>query len=561
MKKAFLWIMALCLSISLASSSLATSGHYRIQGGFSQLFPSGQGDSDAKATAAPLSGGSALFNATVRNYTYSERGNASDYLWIDGWAITRGYLQSEDRFCAIGRKGAFETPLPLSNTFPQAIIPAGNAFIFFSKNDKDDLCWMIQEPGKEPKKVLGISDSVIYADETQILYLTVGTGDGTNISLRSIDRKTNKMEGLARFEALTWPTAMLPDKSVLIYNQGENRVEAWKDGKTETLFETEEPLFGVYLFGKDVWAQFEHEIGLLENGNINFRIPGSVESVYQANGMAAVILSFPGSSEYDLVLINDLQKAYVRAAYIPAALTAVEFHENEKLSVCQVEEKFEFDVPAESEWIPFGYYDVASARDAVPGQPAAPAAPPAPPAAIPSISTPAAPKDTPSVSTTADGEKEPDWDSMITITIPANYAMNMDEANTMAEAEALGIYCTANRDSSYTYVMTEEQQKAILEKRAGELNASLNQLVTMDAYAAIFSKAEANEDFSKITLTMDGAKAEDSMAVLAIWILGLVAPSYQALNGLEEPITQIILVDAASGKIIKTLTAPNDLLQ
>lgn len=544
MKRTFSCLTVLCLLLTAFPAAEAT--------GLSAFFESAQttapdrlGESferwDATAgpaetpspetTSAPVPAPEpALFDEGVRDITCKVYGNRVDYAQNGGWIISRGYLMEQERYCLIGQAPDGERSA-LTDTLPGSFVPAGDAIVYYGKDANGRYNWVILEPGADkPNRLdLGISDEVFYADADFIWYYT---HVGAETSIRKLVRESGAREGVARTQGSV--VALMESGGILVVDFENNEVKIVKDnkeGKGSTLYMSEEPILSVSSVGKSVWVEHEHEFGLLEDGALAWRLPGHIVSMTGTTDQFVFLLSFPGSDEYDVVIFNDVYKAYARVGYVRASEYAfVELQPDCKMTVWGPEESLIFDIPPEEEWIPYGYYDVESAR------------------AASGLSAPL-----PTV--------EPDQIDIVTVTIPANLCTLTDEATATAQAEAAGINMTVNRDGSYTYFMTPEQHKEQLSIRAQELQNALEAVLTTEPYSNAIKAYAANEDFSEITFTVDSDHLEDSFAVMAITIIGMVAPTYQALAGNDEnPVTVITLIDQATGEVVAVYGGPDDFL-
>lgn len=503
-----------------------------------------EGHASAEPTAVPTpeppppepTPAPALFDEGVRDITCAAFGNRADYATIGGWTVNRGYLMEQEIYCLIGQ-GPDGARTALTDTLPPSFVPAGDSVIYYGKDENGKYNWVILEPkaGKPKRLSLGISDEVFYADADYIWYYTIV---GEEISVRRLARKDASKKGFGRTTGSV--VTMMEDGSALVADFHKNLVRSWKDSKGTTLYEPEVPILNVASAGRSIWVGHEREFGLLEDGKLGFRLPGQIVSMTGTTDQYVFLLSFPGSSAYDVVIFNDLYQAYARVGYVPASEDAfVELQPGGQMTVWGPEQSLIFDIPPAQEWIPYGYYDMESAR-AARGAPAPTAAAQAAPAPV----------------------EEPDWGNMVTITVPGRLASLTGEAEAAAQAEAAGISMTVNRDGSYTYFMTPGQHQAQLTQRGNEIRSALEGMVSTAPFNDALKSYTANDDFSEITFTVDTDRQEDSMAVLMLAVVGLVAPTYQAWEGkTDDPGTLIKLTDQSTGQIVATYTCPDDFLQ
>ncbi len=491
------------------------------------------------APPVPAANAHALFDDGVREIVPRAIGNAADYLDIGGWIVGNGFLPSGD-FALIGYPTYGGAPRELCPQPQIDMIPAGDAIIYLRKFGDDDAKWVIHKPGEEPEKLpLSVMDSVFYADESRIWYSTIGTGDGTQMSIRTLDRRTGQKEGLARFSSIqVFPVTVLDSGGVVLYDRENNRVEHWQDGKTTTLLETDESIVSVFSTGQCVWVELEHEIGLLEDGKLWFRIPGNVAQSFRAAGQTVLLLIFPGSDEYDVLVLNDAYRAYARLGYAPVAESAWIEPDGEGRIVVHAPmdaKGLPFDIFPASEWIPYGFYDAESAR-----------------AAKGAHTTPA-PTPTPNLADVL-STQEVNRDEMITITVDAALVAWLSEEDARDEAHALGIYFADNRDGSFTYGMMPDQQRTMLDMHRNDLNGAIAEIPSM--FPGIQS-CKTDADFTELTFFVT-SELDQNVLIMVSTITGSSMAMYRALSGEESPFTLVKVIDADSGAVVSTLRVPSE---
>lgn len=511
MKKLLSFLTAICLLLPVMTAA-------RAQQGFRSVFEA------QKAEKTEVAGD--LFDDAVRDFTCAPYGNRVDYAMIGGWVISRGYLPEAARYCLIGQKpnGA---RVALTDTLPSGFVPASDAFIYYGEDENGDMRWLIRRPDAEKPERLNLlsDDEVFYADEA---YIWCYTSIGANTTISRLPRKGGEKEEVAGTRGFV--IAMLESGGVLVMDYQSNELKSVTVGGTTTLYAPEDDLIlNVFSAGKNIWVQLEKEYGLLEDGALQFRLPGTISTMVGTTDQYVLLAYFLGSGEDDVILFNDVYNAYARIGYAPSSGSElVELQPGPQLTLWGRERSLLFTVPPADEWIPYGYYDVESAREAMGKQIAAPPA-------------------------------EPDFEDVVTITIPAALCALTDEATATAQAEAAGIKMTINRDGSFTYFFTPEQQREQLSARAKELRDTLETGLYSEPYSECIKAYTANDDFSAITFTVDKDRLQDSGAKFLITVIGLVAPTYQALQGNDEsPTTLITLVDYATLQNIATYVGPDD---
>ena len=113
----------------------------------------------------------------------------------------------------------------------------------------------------------------------------------------------------------------------------------------------------------------------------------------------------------------------------------------------------------------------------------------------------------------------------VDITMPASYVETGTTQESLdADVEAgTFLSATLNEDGSVTYTMTRAQHSAMLEELAASIDASLEEMISSGSYPT-FVSAEANDNYSLFTVTIssDTVAAEDSLAVLGLYLFGMM---------------------------------------
>jgi len=296
-----------------------------------------------------------FFDEGVRAITGNEYGNRVHYAQIGDWTVSLGYMVEEERYCVIGQ-GPDGARAALTDRMPGngKIVPAGDGFIYYGEDQNGKHNWVFRKPGEEPKKLeLGITDEVFFADAEYIWYYT---HVGAEISIRRLTRKGNAKKGFGRTTGFVY--AMMESGDALVADLHKNRVQTWKDGRGTTLYEPEAPILSISTVGRSVWVGHEHEIGLLENGALDFRLPGYVAGMAGTTDQFVLLLSFPEGTDYEVLLLNDVYQAYARLGYVLASESAfIELQSDGDITVWGPEQSVTFVIPPAEAWIPYGFYE------------------------------------------------------------------------------------------------------------------------------------------------------------------------------------------------------------
>lgn len=295
-----------------------------------------------------------LFDEGVRNITCAQYGNRVNYAQIGDWTVSLGYLHEEERYCMIGQgPDSIRQALTVKMPGNGKIIPAGDGWIYYGEDEKGKHNWVFRKPGEGPQKLgLSIRDEVFFADADYIWYYK---HLGTDISIRRLARKNNEVKMFGRTTGFVY--AMMGSGDALAADRDKGLVQSWKDGKATTLYESDEPLLSVSTVGGSIWLGLEREIGLLEDGALDFRLPGYVAGMAGTTDQFALLLSISEASDYEVVLFNDVYQAYVRLGYVPASESAfIELQSDGNITVWGPERSVTFLIPPAEAWIPYGFY-------------------------------------------------------------------------------------------------------------------------------------------------------------------------------------------------------------
>ena len=212
----------------------------------------------------------ALFGPWVGDITAKPYGGEVRYTQINDWTIAYG--NCDNRFCVFGWDGNTNSYKILADTNVSGIVAAGDSFVYYGEVKKGKFGWMIRNPDQEKPVSLGLNElnSVFWSDEEYLYYFTYGK---TNTYWRmDHDGKHKKQLGKISGRAI----AMLENGAVLVFNSIKNRVERWKDGKDTTIYEPKEDICNVISTGREIWIVHPDYLGLLEDGEITFKISGDL---------------------------------------------------------------------------------------------------------------------------------------------------------------------------------------------------------------------------------------------------------------------------------------------
>ena len=154
----------------------------------------------------------------------------------------------------------------------------------------------------------------------------------------------------------------------------------------------------------------------------------------------------------------------------------------------------------------------------------------------------------------------------VSITLPAAFLEGQDQTlseELTEEDKANGIVSKkTNEDGSFTFEMTAEGQNKVLTEARKSIEESFSQIVNSGDYASI-KNIESNDEFTKITVTVDKEKFEsgfESFMLLAVYIS---CGMYQLFDGVpaDQMAIQIDLVDSTTNEVYETMNYPEDMGQ
>lgn len=469
-----------------------------------------------------------LYDYYVADITGQPYGGESQYARVGNWTVAYGYC--DDHYCVFGWNENTREHHILAETVVSNIVPAGDVFAYYGEVKKGKFGWLIRNPNEDKPVSLSLNElnSVFWSDEDYLYYFTYGKGTGTTYYRMNHQGKNKKQLGKLNGRAI----AMMPDGGVVVFNSSKNRVQIFKDGKHETIYEPGDEIQNVISTGREIWVVHRDYLGRLKDGKLDFQFPGSLRT-YAATTDQIIAVLDDGSIQHNVVMLNDAYGAYALVGKVVAqeSLTAeVTPGWYNRIVVWGPRESLEFYTPYSGLWLPYGYHDLESAKAAgyqeYVGEP-------------------------------EDGYAE---EGRVERRISEKLLLG-EEADILAEAEERGIYATHDRDGMYSYYMDYAQYDALLEERRQGLVGLLG-IMTMLGDDPTVKSYEANEDYSRITLRVNSGLLEsDTTFLVMLSVVALSAPAYQALLREDEhPVSVITVVDDATGKEISVFNAPDDFL-
>lgn len=303
----------------------------------------------------------ALFDEGVRRITGSAWGCKVDFAYVGGWAVNRGYFDGNYRITGVSPLDG--SRVALSDTDPMSFVSTGDAIVYFGEITKGDYGWMSLVPGERiPLKLpLDARAEVFCADDRYIWYYTSGSGESETIGRMAHDGSGKKKIGTVKGRVVT----MLPGGEALLVNFSKNRVQLWKNGAYETIYSPDEPILSVVTVGKGIWVEHADGYGLLTDGELSFRMPGRIMGTAgSSDQLALLVLPYEDAEFFDVYLFNELYRAYAGVGRVKRSdnSTFIELQQDQMI-VWGPEESLIFEYPVPELWLPYGYYDFASAEN------------------------------------------------------------------------------------------------------------------------------------------------------------------------------------------------------
>lgn len=473
-----------------------------------------------------------LFDMEVGDITTQPYGGESQYARIGNWVVAYG--NCDDHYCVFGWNELTREYHILAETVVSSIIPVGDAFAYYGEVKNGKFGWLIRNPDEEKPVSLSLNElnSVFWSDEDYLYYFTYGKGTGRTYYRMDHDGRNKKQLGKLNGRAI----AIMQDGSVVVFNSSKNLVQLYRDGKHETIYEPEDEIQNVISTGREIWVAHRETFGLLRDGELKFRFTGGLRTYVVTTDQIIAVLD-DGSIKLNVLMLNDVYGAHAVVGQVTAqdSLTAeVTPGWFNRVVVWGPRESLEFITPYSDCWLPYGYYDLESAKAA----------------GYQSVIDYSDELDV-GYTDAEDGQVER----------RISEKLLGDEADVMADAEERGIYVTHDRDGMYSYYMDYEQYQVLLEERKQGLVALLD-IMTLLGDDPTVKSYETSDDFSRITLRVNSGLLEDDASFYVM--LSAVSQSvsvYQSLLREEEnPVSVIAIVDDATGKEIAVFSAPDDFL-
>jgi len=156
---------------------------------------------------------------------------------------------------------------------------------------------------------------------------------------------------------------------------------------------------------------------------------------------------------------------------------------------------------------------------------------------------------------TACGKK----DDYVSIVIPELMFEGQTPENVIAGAAQRGIAAVHNDDGTYTYKMPKERHAEMMAMMTEQINAAFNEIINEDVYGGLVKEILHNNDFTQITLKVDGEAYETSpIASIMVYICGMQGIIYNNYNGTSDAKVYVDVVDADTGEILDSKIYPDD---
>ena len=148
----------------------------------------------------------------------------------------------------------------------------------------------------------------------------------------------------------------------------------------------------------------------------------------------------------------------------------------------------------------------------------------------------------------------------VDITIPAEL-LGEDATGELTEEQKSQGFKSAklNEDGSMTLTISKANYKDFMKEYRKSIAEGLDSISTSGDYPSI-KKLEYNDDFSKVTMTVDKASYEGSFDGFANLAIGMSGMIYQAFDvDIDQPRVEIDIKDEATGEIFDNVVYPDDI--
>lgn len=151
-------------------------------------------------------------------------------------------------------------------------------------------------------------------------------------------------------------------------------------------------------------------------------------------------------------------------------------------------------------------------------------------------------------------------DSLFTVdvTIPADFFINAKPTATLTEQQKSEGYKSAvvNSDGSLTYTIKKSSWNNMVSKYREEVKTELNSIITKGSYPSL-KQIQYNNDFSKVTLTVNKSQYEENLDSLATMGIYMNIMFFQTFSQTKLGCV-ITIKDASTGAIIGTEVYPKE---
>lgn len=244
-------------------------------------------------------------------------GYICDIVEADGWILYNGRYDGgnmpNDLFALTG---AGDDPVLLEEGIV-GIVPCGDAIVYYGTGTDGEAHWLVRKPGEDPR-VLPVSwtGSIFYGDENGLLYTIFLENDTQAIFYIGLDGKHARRVGTVE----GYVFGVLSDGSIILANNDFNKVLAWKNGKTTTLYESPvgESFRLIETTREEIWVVYGDSYGRIENGALCDRQQGIVRGTARSGLQVALLVTEQMDTEDCwVVLVNDVVGSYANLGSAP----------------------------------------------------------------------------------------------------------------------------------------------------------------------------------------------------------------------------------------------------
>ena len=257
----------------------------------------------------------------AHNIVPANTGSICDIVYANGWTYYAGL--------APGTTGYNDALYGIPDAEPGkptliveqfvGIVPCGDAIVYYAVGEDNYYHWLVHRPGqKDVVLPLSYVSSAFYGTEESVWYAEDKSGNTLAIYSVGLNGKGKRKIGTVRGQLY----GVLADGSIITLDRQAEKVLAWKDGKTTTLYTAPgtESIYSLETTDDTIWVAYQNYFGRIVDGELrDIQVGGIRSSARSGRQLALWIVDLADTSRYKVMLCNDVLGAYTLLADAPDA--------------------------------------------------------------------------------------------------------------------------------------------------------------------------------------------------------------------------------------------------